>query len=98
METQTRNRKSCRRGLTVAGLRRWLIYQPLAILLAILMLPVLSWVERSGGAYAPFRASAQNTTIADITPPTAPSSLTANVDPFVQPSGALDLSWTASTD
>src|SRR5580692_811865 len=43
-------------GLTVSGLRRWLIYQPLAILLAILVLPDVSWMERAGG---PFQAHAQ---------------------------------------
>ena len=37
--------------LNVAGLRRWIVYQPLAVIMAILLLPSLSWME-SGGAGA----------------------------------------------
>jgi len=57
MQTQTRNRKLFRRGLTVAGLRRCPVYQPLATLLAILMLPVISWMEGAGAGL--FQAQAQ---------------------------------------
>ena len=44
-------------ALNVGGLRRWIVYRPLAVTMAILLLPFLSWME-SGGA-GPFRANAQ---------------------------------------
>ena len=43
--------------LTVGGIRRSFFYQPLAVLLVVLMLPALSW--RSGAAAGPFEAAAQ---------------------------------------
>jgi len=49
MESQSRTRKLRCRGLGVISLRQSLIFQPIAVLMAILLLPVLSWME-SGGA------------------------------------------------
>ena len=43
--SRKRNRYS---GLTISRLRRALIYQPLAVLMAIVMLPSLSWMAGSG--------------------------------------------------
>src|SRR5580700_5158741 len=43
--------------LNVGGLRRWIAYQPLALLLAILMLPSLSWM--GGDHTGLFQARAQ---------------------------------------
>jgi len=59
MQSQTRTRKLRRRRPTVISLRQSLVYQPLAILMAILMLPALSWVESGGAGARPFQASAQ---------------------------------------
>ena len=48
------------RGLTVTGLRRWILYEPLAILLVIMLLPVFSWLDtKAGPAPHPFQAAAQ---------------------------------------
>jgi hypothetical protein len=46
------------RGLTVSGLRRFVLYQPIAVMTAILLLPALSWVEPGQGP-RPFQAAAQ---------------------------------------
>jgi hypothetical protein len=43
-------------GFTVAGICRYRFYQPLAVFLAILLLPTASWLQ-SGGA-GPFQAKA----------------------------------------
>ncbi|HEY2017982.1 MAG TPA: hypothetical protein VGH38_30970, partial [Bryobacteraceae bacterium] len=59
MEKQTRNRKLWNRGLNVRSLRRCLIYKPLAVVMAILMLPALSWMDYGGAGAGAFRASAQ---------------------------------------
>src|SRR5215471_16248304 len=53
-----KTRKNSFIGLTVASLTRWLIYKPLAILMAILLAPGLSWMGSGAGA-RPFQASAQ---------------------------------------
>ncbi len=47
--------------LTVARLPRLAIYKPLAVLMAILLAPAVSWIESSGsgGAAGPFQAQAQ---------------------------------------
>src|ERR1700722_15402274 len=42
-----------------AGLRRSCLYQPLAILLAILLAPAASWMIPGGSSTAPFKAQAQ---------------------------------------
>src|SRR5271170_428629 len=41
-------------GLNAGGLRRWIGYQPLALMMAILLLPSLSWKQTG-----PFQAHAQ---------------------------------------
>jgi hypothetical protein len=43
--------------LNVGGLRRWIVYRPLAVTMAILLLPFLSWIE--GAGTRPFQANAQ---------------------------------------
>jgi hypothetical protein len=43
----------------VAGLRRSAVFQPLAVLMTILMLPVFSWFEDGGQGTRPFQAAAQ---------------------------------------
>jgi hypothetical protein len=48
-----------RRFLSVAGLRRSIIYQPLALTMAILMFPSLSWMG-GGNQTRPFQARAQD--------------------------------------
>jgi hypothetical protein len=85
------------KAISVNRLRQSIIDQPSAVFLALVVMPAASWIDNGPGPRA-FQASAQNTTTTDTTAPTAPGSLTANLDPFVQPSGALDLSWTASSD
>src|SRR6266481_5782308 len=59
METQKRNRKLRSRGFTLTALRRSLIYKPLAIVMAVLLLPALSWMESGGANARPFQANAQ---------------------------------------
>ena len=51
--------------LNAGGLRRWAVYQPLAVFLTILLLPPLSWMEGSGdrNASRPFQASAQSSAV-----------------------------------
>ena len=44
-------------ALNVGGLRRWVVYQPLALIMAILLLPSLSWIEGAGARA--FQANAQ---------------------------------------
>jgi hypothetical protein len=54
--------KTCKNrfiGLTVGCLPRLVIYKPLAVLLAILMLPSISWMEGGGAGTRPFQAHAQ---------------------------------------
>lgn len=48
-------------GLTVSRLPRLIIYKPLAILMAILLAPAVSWLQSSGSGRAagPFQAQAQ---------------------------------------
>jgi hypothetical protein len=53
MQTHSRNRQWPGFGLTVIDLKRWLIYKPLAILLAILMAPAVSWIESGPRSRAP---------------------------------------------
>ena len=53
MKTHTR---TC---LTIAALRRSIVYQPLAVLMAILMLPALSWLDFAGAGARLFQARAQ---------------------------------------
>jgi hypothetical protein len=55
MQLQTRTRKLRCRGLGVISLRQSLIFQPLAILMAILMLPTLSWMESGGAPIGTYR-------------------------------------------
>src|SRR5271156_3553078 len=43
-------------GLNAGGLRRWIGYQPLALIMAFLLLPSLSWMGNGSG---PFQARAQ---------------------------------------
>jgi hypothetical protein len=59
MESQTRTRKRLASRLTITSLRGWLIYKPLAILMAILMLPAISWMQGGGAGTRPFQAYAQ---------------------------------------
>src|SRR6516165_8583264 len=59
MESQTRNRKRLASRLTITSLRGWLIYKPLAVLMAILMLPAISWMGGGGTGTRPFQARAQ---------------------------------------
>jgi hypothetical protein len=61
MESQTRTRKLRRSRLTVIGLRQSLIYQPLAVLMSILVAPAVSWIEGGGGGARPSQAQAQIT-------------------------------------
>jgi hypothetical protein len=58
MESQKRTRELRRRGLTVTNLRQSLIFQPLAVLMATLLLPALSWMEGGGAGTRPFQARA----------------------------------------
>jgi hypothetical protein len=55
MESQSRTRKLPCRGLGVISLRQSLIFQPLAILMAILMLRTLSWMESGGAPIGTYR-------------------------------------------
>ena len=48
-----------RHARTFAALRRSRFYQPLAVLLAILLVPVFSWFPSGGDAARPFQAEAQ---------------------------------------
>ncbi len=59
-QTQTPNSLG-RRRFTVNSVRRSVFFEPVALLLAILVLPVLSWVGPGGdkGAPRPFQAQAQ---------------------------------------
>jgi hypothetical protein len=50
-------RSTSSKGFTVAGVCRSRFYQPLAVVLAILMLPAVSWLEFGG--IGPFQANAQ---------------------------------------
>jgi hypothetical protein len=61
LESRTRRLRCC--GLSAISLRQSLIFQPLAVLLAILILPALSWMDSSGTqrATGPFQAQAQTT-------------------------------------
>ena len=59
MQTQTRYGTRLRPWLTVTGLRRSVMYQPLAVLMAILLLPALSWMDTGAAAPRPFQARAQ---------------------------------------
>src|SRR5580700_961532 len=43
----------------VARLRRWIVYQPLALIMAILLLPSLSWIESGSAGARAFQANAQ---------------------------------------
>lgn len=53
-------------GLNVIDLRQWLIYKPLAVLLSILLVPVISWI--GGDSHArPFQASAQTGSVCNAT-------------------------------
>jgi hypothetical protein len=45
--------------LNLTGLRRRLIYKPLAILMSLLLMPAVSWIDDSRGGPRPFHASAQ---------------------------------------
>ena len=53
MHTRSRNRQWPGFVLTVIDLKRWLIYKPLAILLAILMAPAVSWIGSGPNSQAP---------------------------------------------
>ena len=57
--TGVRERTAARRP-TVSGLRRWLIYKPLAILTALLLLPVFSWMEGGNSGLSYFQVPAQS--------------------------------------
>src|SRR5215469_13964324 len=61
MQLQSRARKLRCCGLSVISLRQSLIFQPLAIMMAILLLPALSWMEGGGAGTQPFQARAQVT-------------------------------------
>jgi hypothetical protein len=52
--------------LMLSGVRRSLIYRPLAILMSILLLPAIPWVERAGVG-VPFEVQAQIGSCASIT-------------------------------
>src|SRR5215469_4855257 len=69
MQTPTTQCKRVNFGLTITSLRRSLIYKPLAILMAILLAPVLSWIDSGGTGRraAPFQAKAQSAPLCDIT-------------------------------
>jgi hypothetical protein len=58
MQNQTRHRRIMP-WLTLISLRRSLIYKPLAVLMAILLLPALTWMESGGAGARPFQARAQ---------------------------------------
>src|SRR6185437_13107914 len=47
------------RLLGISRLRRSLIYQPLAILMSILLLPAISWMDGGDAGPRPFQAAAQ---------------------------------------
>jgi hypothetical protein len=48
-------------GFSVSGIRRWFIFQPVAVALAILLaLPFLSWQQSNQGGVHVFQASAQD--------------------------------------
>ena len=51
--------KTHARTCLIVALRRSFIYQPLAVLMAILMLPALSWLDFGGAGARPFQAHAQ---------------------------------------
>jgi hypothetical protein len=88
-----------RTHLTVGDLPRSIVYRPLAIILAILMLPAVSWMESGTAGPRAFQASA---TLTDTTAPTAPGSLTVTADSFAilgqVTFNGLVLSWAASAD
>jgi len=89
------------RTISVTGLIQSAIYRPLAAFLALVLMPVFSSLGPGSGP-KPFQALAQNTTITNTTPPTAPSSLTLTADSFsilgqVTFNGLI-LNWAASAD
>jgi hypothetical protein len=56
-------------GFSVSGIRRWFIFQPVAVALVILLaLPVLSWQQSKVGGGHLFQASAQDTLVCPPTP------------------------------
>ena len=59
MHTPMQLRKRLTGSLTPARLRRCLIYKPLAVLMALLLLPEVSWLTSTGSAARPFQAAAQ---------------------------------------
>jgi hypothetical protein len=71
MRSQIRTRKRLTARLTVSSLRGWLIYQPLAILMALLLLPAVSWMEGGGAGTRPFQAHAQIASLSVSCVPTA---------------------------
>ena len=66
---------TCSGLLTVAGLRRSVVYRPLSILIAALLLPVLPRAESGGAPPRPFEAAAQQV---DATAETAGCSVLLN--------------------
>jgi len=65
-------------GLTVSGIRRWIIFQPLAVAMAILVaLPILSWQQPNRGKGSPFQASAATT----VCPPNPANLIIQNTCP-----------------
>ena len=87
--------------ISVTGLIQSAIYRPLALFLAILLMPVFSSLQPGSGPKL-FQASAQNAPITNTTPPTAPSTLTVTADSFsilgqVTFNGLI-LNWAASAD
>jgi hypothetical protein len=87
--------------ISVTGLIQSAIYRPLALFLAIMLMPVFSSLDPGSGPKL-FQASAQNTTPTNTTPPTAPSSLTLTADSFTILGqfnfNGLILNWAASAD
>ena len=68
MLTRRQIRRQLLPDLNPGGLRRWIIYRPLAVMLAILMAPAVSWLGLGNRGRA-FQASAQ---VVPLCTPSAP--------------------------
>jgi hypothetical protein len=99
MDPQTRTRKRLASRLTITSLRGCLIYKPVAILMAILMLPAISWMQGGGASTRPFQAHAQIAPLSvNCTPTTGPTSVGQSWSSICTASnGTPPYSWSITT-